>query len=192
MNSTPMPINVAIDSANCLYSFVEVETAIKKIAININETHHTHKSTTEKSSPVVVLTVMSGGMIFAGMLLPHLNFLIEVDYIHATRYGANQTGGQFSLLAEPKIDLDNKTVLLLDDIYDDGITLERVSQYCKDRGAKEVQSAVLIYKNKIRNKKQIAPPNFTALTVPDEFVFGMGMDADGLYRNVPGIYYFPK
>ncbi len=194
MFEPPKTYQQALSQAHQLYNFDDVNRSIKTLCTKIKA----HYAKVERNfepplhAPLVALTVMNGGMIFSSLALMQLGVTLECDYIHATRYAHSQTGGDLALLAEPKMDLHGRCVLLLDDIYDDGITLARVKQYCLDRGAIDVQTAVLIYKDKHRTGQAIAPPDFDALRVPDKFIFGMGMDASGLYRNAPGIYYFDE
>ncbi|ABD81052.1 hypoxanthine-guanine phosphoribosyltransferase [Saccharophagus degradans] len=183
----------AIKTATCLYTLEQVEASIAKIGDSLNNEFADYIS--ESGVPakdMALLTIMNGAMVFAGKLLPKLKFSIEVDYIHATRYGNGTQGGALALLAEPKIELQGKTVLLVDDIFDDGITIDRVKQYCLDRGAESVRTVVLAYKDKTREglAQLVSPPDFVGFNVPDKYVFGMGMDAEGLLRNAPGIYYF--
>lgn len=181
----------AIRSAVQLFSLEDVESSIDSIANQLNTQILGEEEQADKSG-VALLTIMNGAMVFSGKLLPKLTFSLEVDYIHATRYGNGTEGGALALLAEPKIELQGKRVLLVDDIFDDGITVERVKQYCLDRGAKDVKTVILAYKDKPRfgESAAIAKPDFVGVTVPDEYVFGMGMDAEGYLRNAPGIYYF--
>lgn len=193
MTDLPTTLPKALQAGRCLFNLQQVESAIVSLAETVNTAYDSTEKYTQASSPsdpVIVLTVMNGGMIFSGMLMPRLTFLVELDYIHATRYAHNKTGGELALLSEPRTDLQNKRVLLVDDIFDDGVTLQKVAKYCTDRGARDVKSAVLVYKEKSRKDESVSMPDFTALNVPNEFVFGMGMDANGLFRNAPGIYYF--
>jgi len=194
MFEQPKTYQQALSQAHELYNLDEVNHAIHALCKSIKAHYAKAQCHFEPplQAPLVTLTVMNGGMMFSSLALMQLDMTLECDYIHATRYAHNQTGGDLALLAEPKMDLHGRCVLLLDDIFDDGITLARVKQYCLDRGAIDVQTAVLIYKDKHRTEQPIAQPDFEALRVPDKFIFGMGMDASGLYRNAPGIYYFDE
>jgi hypoxanthine phosphoribosyltransferase len=129
---------------------------------------------------------MNGAMIPMGMLLPELDFPLQVDYLHATRYRNETSGGELQWLASPKINLKDRTVLLVDDIHDEGITLEHIKTYCQDQGAAQVYSAVLV--NKVHDRKNNTRADFIALEVPDRYVFGFGMDYKGMLRNASGIY----
>lgn len=140
----------------------------------------------------VVLTVMQGGLIFAGHLIPRLNCQLEIDYIHATRYNNETSGGEISWRAYPVSSLKGRTVLILDDILDEGKTMQYIIQYCEQQGATEVISAVLL--KKIHDRcigddciDESLSQNI-ALTVADKYVFGFGMDYNGQYRQLDSIY----
>ncbi len=82
------------------------------------------------SNPVVIC-VMNGGLIFSGQLLTRLVFPLEVDYVHATRYGHETIGSKLNWTVRPQLDLAGRTVLLLDDILDEGVTLAAIADYCR-------------------------------------------------------------
>ena len=129
---------------------------------------------------------MGGGLVFAGQLLTKLPFALEIDYVHASRYQNETVGKTLVWKALPKLDLTGRTVLLIDDILDEGITLNVIKEKCLELGAKEVFSAVLIEK-KLDHTKPITA-DFVGLQVPNCYVFGYGMDAYGWWRNLSAIY----
>lgn len=139
----------------------------------------------EDSCPVVIC-VMGGGIVFAGQLLTQLKFPLEIDYVHASRYQNQTVGKTLVWQALPKLNLTNRTVLLIDDILDEGVTLLAIQEKCLALGAKNVLSAVLVDK-KLNHTKPIAA-EFVGLEVPNCYVFGYGMDAYGWWRNLPAIY----
>jgi len=134
----------------------------------------------------LVLCVMTGGVIFCGQLLPRLDFPLDFDYLHATRYGPDTQGGKISWRMAPWISVKNRTVLVIDDILDEGITLAAVKESLMHLGAAEVLLAV--FSDKLNGKAKPISADFCGLTVPDRFVFGYGMDVDGAWRNLPAIY----
>ncbi len=134
----------------------------------------------------VVLCVMQGGLVTAGRLLPLLDFPLEQDYLQASRYGHSLSGGGLRWMARPSIPLTGRTVLLLDDIHDEGQTLAAIVDDCRRAGAETVMTAVLV--NKRHERKRGTSADFHALEVPDRYVFGCGMDYHGFLRNLPGIY----
>lgn len=134
----------------------------------------------------LLLCVMSGGVPFAGHLMTQLDFPLEFDYMHVTRYGQDTSGGALSWRAAPWTPVKGRTVLVLDDILDEGLTLAAIVDRMKELGAKACYTAVAT--DKLNGKKKPIKADFVALTVPDRFVFGYGMDVRGLYRNLPAIY----
>lgn len=138
----------------------------------------------------VVLVVMNGGIVFAGQLLTQLRFPLEIDYVHVGRYGHATQGGDLRWIAEPHLALAGRTVLVVDDILDEGVTLEAIVARCRALGATRVSTAVFAFKALPRPPRVRA--DFVGLTVPDAFVFGFGMDANGQWRNLPEIRRLPE
>lgn len=134
----------------------------------------------------IVLCVMTGGVVFCGQLMTKLDFPIDFDYLHATRYGPETQGGKISWRTAPWISVKGRTVLVVDDILDEGITLAAVKESLMRQGADEVLTAV--FADKLNGKEKPIEADFVGLTVPDRFVFGFGMDAGGAWRNLPAIY----
>lgn len=135
---------------------------------------------------VLVLAVMTGALIYAGQLLPQLDFELELDYVHATRYDGARSGGKLNWLVRPRQPVAGRSVLLLDDILDEGVTLCGIEAWLRAEGASEVAIGVLVQKEK--TVQQPCAPEFPALHVPDRYVYGFGLDVDGLWRNANGIY----
>ncbi|HKK15238.1 MAG TPA: hypoxanthine-guanine phosphoribosyltransferase [Gammaproteobacteria bacterium] len=165
--------------AELLYSATEVEKALERITADIT-------SRLADKNPVC-LCMMTGGIIPAGLLIPKLDFPLEVDYIHATRYRGETSGSDIQWIYKPETGLGNRTVLLIDDILDEGITLAAVISECKKQGAADIYTVVLVDKQ-LNRPRTLETADFTGLTVPDRYVFGFGMDYKGYLRNAPGIY----
>lgn len=134
----------------------------------------------------IVICVMNGGLLFSGQLIPHLKFPLEIDYVHASRYNGETTGGELFWHAKPKLSLVGRTVILLDDILDEGLTLQALCAECSLLGAQHVYTAVLVEKS-LNHSKPIKA-DFVGLEVPNRYVFGFGMDVNGWWRNLPEIY----
>jgi hypoxanthine phosphoribosyltransferase len=134
----------------------------------------------------LVLTVMNGALVFAGHLLPQLDFPLELDYLHVSRYRGATQGGRLTWLAEPRSAVAGRTVLVLDDILDEGVTLAGIRQHLLQQGAAEVLIAVFADKELGRTKPVVA--DFVGITVPNRYVFGYGMDIHGAWRNLPAVY----
>ena len=165
--------------SDLLYSGAEISAVYDRLAGEI-------QSQLGQSEPVV-LAVLTGGLIPAGQLLPRLDFLLELDYLHATRYQGGTRGGGLRWITRPSLPLAGRTLLIVDDILDQGLTLAAIQAYCREQGANEVYTAVLVEK-KLAQRPVEVQAEFVGVEVEDRYVFGCGMDYHGYHRNLPGIY----
>ena len=164
--------------ADCLFTKAEVEAALDSMAMVISEKLQ-HKNP-------LVLCVMSGAMIPAGHLLTRLDFPLQLDYIHASRYAGETRGGELYWQTKPNFSLSGREVLIIDDILDEGITLAAIVEYCHEAGAASVSTAVLV--DKKHDRKNGINADFVGLETEDRYLFGYGMDYKDYLRNAAGIY----
>ena len=167
------------DNAECLHDADAVHQALDQMASAITES-------LGESLPVV-LCVLNGGIIPAGYLLTRLEFPLEIGYLHATRYRGETSGAEVQWLCESLIELQDRTVLVIDDILDEGQTLADIVDHCEQAGATQVYSAVLVQKHHDRLTTGIEA-DFVGLQVDDRYVFGFGMDYKGYLRNMNGVF----
>jgi hypoxanthine phosphoribosyltransferase len=169
-----------LEKSELIYSAEDIDAALDKLAQQITAQLH--------DTCPLVLSVMGGAVVFSGQLLPRLHFPLEFDYVQASRYH-NQTSGQKLVWkVQPGNNVQNRTVLVLDDILDEGHTLAAIKQKCLEQGATRVVIAVMTDKRLDHEKPIYA--DFVGFTVPDRYVFGYGMDVYGWWRNLPAIYAF--
>lgn len=135
----------------------------------------------------VILCVMLGGMVPAAELIRRLDFPFELDYLHATRYHGETQGGELVWKVSPGIDLAEREVLVIDDILDEGTTLEAILGALAAQGARHVRTAILLQKTHTRRDPALVP-DVLGTTVPDRYVFGAGMDYKGYFRQLPAVY----
>ena len=178
-----MPIDAqaaraAMQRAELIFSREEVEAALDRMAGEITRR-------LEEADPLV-LVAMNGGLVPAGLLLPHLEFPLRLDYLHATRYRERTFGTELEWKRAPEESLEGRTLLIIDDILDEGHTLEAILEHCRQAGAREVLSAVLVHK--VHPRSNGLEADFTGVKAPDRYLFGYGMDYRGYWRNAPGIY----
>ncbi|MDY6942373.1 MAG: hypoxanthine-guanine phosphoribosyltransferase [Pseudomonadota bacterium] len=166
-------------TADCIHTAEAVDEALAAMAQAVSQD-------LSQANPVV-LCVMTGGLFATAGLLTHLDFPLELDYLHATRYAGNTTGAGLSWHAKPKTAIKGRHVLIVDDILDEGITLAALRDWSTEQGAVSVRTAILCEKRHDRNALGIKA-DYLGLTVPDRYVFGAGMDYRGYLRNVRGIY----
>lgn len=178
--SIPHKIKDVYEKSSCLFTTSEVEAALDEMAEKIHQQLH-------DKNPIL-LCVMIGGLVPMGNLLPRLDFPLEVDYIHATRYKGDITASELVWKVRPSTDLTNRTVLIVDDILDGGLTLSSIIAEVKAMGASEVLSAVLVDKHHKRVPDGLAHADFVGLRVDDHYIFGYGMDYNNYLRNAPGIF----
>lgn len=134
----------------------------------------------------LVLAVMGGAVVFTGALLPQLDFPLDFDYLHVTRYGDVTVGGRLKWVVEPRIAVAGRCVLVVDDILDEGVTMAEIVKHLRAQGAAQVLSAVFAEKELGRDKPIAA--DFVGVRLPNRYVFGYGMDVKGAWRNLPAVY----
>lgn len=166
-----------LEDSDLISSAEEVKAGIDKVAAEIQEKL--------KDKYPLALIVMGGAVVFAGQLLPKLRMPLDLDYIHATRYGAATTGGGIEWRVDPPRSVRGRAVLVLDDILDGGQTMAAIRDRLLELGAESFHCAVLV--EKMLGKGKPIAADFVGLTIPDRFVFGCGMDAKGQWRNLSEI-----
>lgn len=179
MSLTAEQIRTVLAEADRLYTAAEVDTALDRMAADIT-------AALSDRNPIL-LCVMTGGLVPAGQLATRLEFPLQLDYLHATRYRGETLGGELHWMTRPTFDLKDRSVLVVDDILDEGLTLAAIVAFCKEQGAREVYSAVLVDKHHDRRPEPIRA-DFVGVDVPDRYVFGYGMDYKGYLRNAAGIF----
>ncbi|MFP5505562.1 MAG: hypoxanthine-guanine phosphoribosyltransferase [Gammaproteobacteria bacterium] len=179
MTLTAEQARIAFAEADELYSPTDVNAALDRMAEAII-------AELGERDPIVIC-VMTGGLIPAGHLLTRLEFPLHIDYLHATRYRGATRGGELHWITRPSLPLAGRTVLVVDDILDEGLTLKAILEYLRGQGAAAVYSAVLVKKLHDRRDENVSA-DFIGLEVEDRYVFGCGMDYHGYHRNLPGIY----
>jgi hypoxanthine phosphoribosyltransferase len=167
------------DSADELYSRAQVEQALDRLAGEME--------TAIGGQDPLLLCVMTGGLVVSGELFLRLGCAVQLDYLHATRYQGTRGGDELKWITPPSQPLAGRTVLVVDDILDEGLTLAAILRYCRQQGARAVYSAVLVEKDHDRKHEDVRA-DFVGLQVEDRYVFGYGMDYHGYWRNLRGIY----
>ena len=175
---TNQQARVVLENAELLFSADEVRTALHRVAKEIN-------AVLTDQHPLV-LSVMGGAVVFTGQLLPLLDFPLDFDYLHVSRYGNEKQGGELHWKVAPRENVKGKVVLVLDDILDEGETMRAIKQRVMELGAAKFYCAVFTDKNNGKSKPIQA--DFVGMELPNRFVFGYGMDIHGAWRNLPAIY----
>lgn len=156
----------------------EVERALDKMALAISEQLKDHNP--------LLLCALNGGIVTFGKLLTRFDFPLTVDAINASRYRNKTSGSDVQWLLKPNSEINDRSVLIIDDILDEGYTLEAIINYCQEQGAESVYTAVLVDKQIPQPKPVVA--DFVGLVIENYYLFGYGMDYKGYLRNAPGIF----
>lgn len=164
--------------ARCVFDAETVDVAVDRVAVQM-------ALKLWNARPVIVC-LMNGGLPFTADLLRRFHFDLELDYLHLSRY-RHTTGGEIRLVRRLERPLKGRTVLLVDDVLDEGETLAAAQREVRMAQPDELLSAVLVRKD----TQAVAEVDYVALEGPDEFLVGRGMDCDGAFRQLSGIYALP-
>jgi hypoxanthine phosphoribosyltransferase len=164
--------------ADCLFSEADLAAAMDRLAERITEC-------LADRNPLVI-SVLNGGIIPTAQLVMRLRFPLEIESIKAGRYQGATSGSEIRWLLKPGIPLEGRTVLIVDDVLDEGITLAEIRRFCLEAGAEAVYSAVVVDKKLGREKPCRA--DFVGLEAENRYLFGYGMDYKSYLRNWPGIF----
>lgn len=172
--------NAVLARADRIAGRVEVESALDRMAGEI--------SRDLAGRDPLVLSVMLGGLMPTAWLLQRLAFPLQLDYVHASRYrGGTRGGATIDWIARPRAPLAGRTVLVVDDILDEGHTLAAILEDCRRQGAAQVRSAVLVEKLHDRRVPGLRS-DYTGLRIEDRYLFGCGMDYHEHHRQHAAVY----
>ncbi len=164
-----------------LVSAERIEAAVEDLARRI-------EAACDGASPLLAVVVLEGARRFAANLLGRLRIESEARCIRASSYhGATQSSGQVEVCDMERLcsEAAGRTVLVIDDIYDTGLTLAAILEKLKQAGAEDVKTCVLLAK-KTTHRRKIAV-DFVGMEIEDAFVIGYGLDYEGKYRDLPFI-----
>ena len=177
MSNTPDP-RALLENSRVLFSRDEVSDAVQKMANEINEFY--------AGEPIIMISVLTGAIIPAAWLATKLTMPMQMDFVHATRYRGGLYGAELEYRVPPRLDLEGKRVLIVDDIFDEGHTLAAIKGSVEKRKAGSVKMAALVRKDHDRGLPRDYV-DFVGLDVPDVYVFGCGMDAYEEWRHLDEI-----
>lgn len=156
----------------------QLDKATEKIAQRINEEY--------KDDTPIMICVLNGSLIFTGELLKKLTIQCKLTCMRVSSYEGMQTTGSIKKLVGLTENIENKRVIILEDIVDTGTTYEYLYNELMDAKAKDVKIATMTFKP--TSYKKSLPVHFVGMEIPDKFIVGHGLDYNGLGRNLPDIY----
>lgn len=176
-DSVPANVRRILAGLETVFSPDEVERAVDQMAVRM--------TVALQNVDPIVITVLHGGSVVAGMLQRRLVFPCQFGYVHVNSYGDGTAPGPLQWHGVDVPDLSGRTVVFVDDILDMGQTLGELVYWAQNQGAVQVLRAVLVQREQGREANRA---EFTGFVVGDGFLLGCGMDYAGYGRNLPGIY----
>lgn len=171
-----------VAGARLVATTAQVEAAYRRLAASIQPA--------ATGGDCVLLGVLLGGAVPLVRIAGLLNGDFLIDVCRVGRYGDATRGGIPRWISPPQVAMCGKNVILVDDIFDEGITLDFVAAYCREQGARTLGTAVLVRKRHDRAGARPVPDH-VGLEVGDEYVFGCGMDYQGRWRHLDAIWRLP-
>lgn len=154
----------------------QIQDGVERLALRIREQYG--------QQPVTVIAIMTGSIVLLADLIRRLDMPLRVGVMQASSYrGARTTRGDLTINMEMTPDIKDRDVVLVDDIFDTGHTLEKTIAKMWELQPKSIRSAVLLRKQ--GRQETAMQPDFVAFEIPDEFVVGYGLDYRDEYRNLP-------
>jgi len=153
----------------------QIQDAIDKVAADIR--------VKEAGRPLTVIAIMTGSIVFLADLMRKLDQPMRVGVVQTSSYRGGTKRGALTINSDMLLDVEGRDVLLVDDIFDTGHTLNEVVAMIDELGPKSIKSAVLLLK---RGRQEVKMrPDYVGFEIPDEFVVGYGLDYRDMYRNLP-------
>ncbi len=177
MSGHPDPRSL-LDKSDVIFDREAVESALDRMAADINAHYG--------DQPIVLMGVMTGAILPMAWLAVRLKMPLIMDFVHATRYKGGLHGHELEYRVPPRLDLEGKHVLVIDDIFDEGNTLAAIKGSVEKRRAASVRLAALVRKDHDRGLPRDFV-DFFGLDVPDVYVYGCGMDAYEEWRHLDRI-----
>ena len=175
---TEINLREILENSTLIADKREVEAAVEFLGEAVNA-HYGDRE-------IILLIVMTGAVMPAAWVAAKLKMPVQMDFVHATRYAGQTEGGEIEFRVPPRLNLEGHDVLIIDDIYDIGLTLQMIEGYCESRGARSVNSAVLV--RKIHDRETTGTlPKFIGMEVEDKYIFGCGMDVYENWRHLDEI-----
>lgn len=140
-----------------------------------------------RDSPLTVVALTNGAMFFAADLLRHIQLPLYVDTLSVASYHADRRGDQFEFRSQLKLNPTGRRILLVDEVLDSGVTLQRVSDFLRQHDVLDVRTAVIVSKAIARPSEGLPQADWTGFSAPDGYLVGYGLDSHELYRNLPYI-----
>lgn len=168
------------DIQKALFSEEEIQNMVSRIGKQISEDY--------KDKNLLLVCVLKGSVCFMSDLMKSITIPCKIDFMEAKSYGASTvTTGVVNISKDIPYDISEYDILLIEDIFDSGRTLEKLTQVLMHRNPKSVACCSLLDKPERRAEGVTLQLKYTGAQVPDAFVVGYGLDYNEYFRNLPFI-----
>jgi hypoxanthine phosphoribosyltransferase len=174
-------MDIDLSKLKLLISEEDIKSKIIALANKIDEDY--------KNKKITVLMILKGSFIFISDLIRELHSIITIDVLSASSYGSQGfKRGELFIENFDKLDLKDKDVLVIDDIFDSGNTINKIIDKIYEKEPNSVKSATLLLKNTKKRLKDAVLPDYYLYEIEDHFVVGYGLDYKEKLRNLKSIY----
>lgn len=172
-----------VEDLKILFTQAQVSSKVKELADKINDDYGLKEE-------LVLICVLKGSSVFCCDLSKHLKMPVQMEFIRVSSYGNNKTSsGNVQALDLTLPHLEDKNVLIVEDIIDTGCTMKFLTDIlCRTHKPKSLK--VVTFLNKKMARKTDIEPDYYGFEIDDKFVVGYGLDYEGYMRNLPYIGYF--
>ena len=168
------------DIAEVIIEEAVLQQRIKELGAEISASYH-------DSDDIIMVCILRGAIIFMADLARQINLSIKFDFMDVSSYGQDtNSSGVVRIIKDLEENIENRHVLIVEDIIDTGITLKHVIEMLKTRNPASIKIVTLLDKPERRVEKQLTV-DFNGFEIPDKFVVGYGLDYGEIYRNLPYI-----
>ncbi len=144
-----------------------------------------------KGEKVTLIGILKGCIYFFVDLSREIDLELEIDFIRVSSYEGTESTGKINMKLDIDESIQDKNIIIIDDISDTGYTLDYLIKHFKKQNPKSIKVCTLLDKKERRIVRDLVV-DYVGFTIPDYFVFGYGLDVDQKYRDLSDIYYFPK
>lgn len=161
-----------------LYSAVEVQSKVRKLGLKITEDYC--------GKELIIIGILKGAFVFMADLIREVDLPVELDFMDVSSYGAStRSSGEVKIIKDLDNSIQDKHVLIVEDIVDTGLTLKYIVEILKKRGPRSVKICCLL--DKPSRRKSDIRPDYYGYSIEDNFVVGYGLDYNEKYRNYPAV-----
>lgn len=173
----------ALNNMSELILLIDKETIAQKVSTTAKLISKDYQN-----SDLVIVGVLHGAFIFMADLIRQLSIdALTIDFVRLSSYGdQSESSGRIRLLLDIEADVNGKDVLIVDDIFDTGLTMTYLMEQIQSRRPRSIKTCVMI--DKLERRLTSVKPDYVCHTVGQGFLVGYGLDYSGAYRNLPDIY----